>query len=112
MTASKIQTLNLVFILLHMVAAEDSCPCRKMVKFQQQCEEGYALMSKLHKSLACLCICEKHFDVLYPSEPPKAYSWYRTCANKFFVDVSNSKRFRGKTGGVAYYIGSDGTICL
>lgn len=109
MTASKIKTLNLVFILLHMVAAEDSCPCRNMVKFQQQCEEGYALMSKLHKSLACLCICEKHFDVLYPSEPPKAYSWYRTCANKFFVDVSNSKRFRGKTGGVAYYIGSDGS---
>jgi hypothetical protein len=45
--------------------------------------------------------------VIYHVEPPKAYSWYRTCGNKFFVDVVNSKNFRGKVGGVAYYIASD-----
>ena len=107
---STFMMITFFFAFSMLINSKDAgCPCRQMVKFQEMCEKGYALLSKVHKSLACLCICEKHFDVLYPTEPPKAYSWYRTCANKFFVDVSNSKRFRGKGGGVAYYIGSDGS---
>ena len=82
------------------VSKHDRCPCRTMTEFHRMCEVGYDIISKLPKSLACVCLCESHYDVIYHVEPPKAYSWYRTCGNKFFVDVVNSKKFHGKVGGV------------
>ena len=103
-----------IFGLVLSGAKKPYCPCDNHEEFHAKCEEGlHALLEvkeKLSSNMGCSCICEDGYDVYWHHDPSEKYNWYRICGNKFLVDVARSDQFKGKRGGVIYWLAQDGVV--